>query len=370
MTNSSASNYGLQGYLQTARQIGEREHKRYEPVLLRMLAAKAVFGLSAVEYGQYGLHRKPFRQLRDFRTKKQTTAFFDRVNPAADRAAVDDKLRFHEICLAHGLPVPPLLAILSRRGTKQTSQFPVFESFGDLLASLAPQPTLRLILKPQADSLGTGVRFLHVKYGMLFDIEDKPVRVEEFSRLLYEDMLRDDYLVQEFVRPHPKAAALGSGKALGTLRILAHFTGTETRLLYALMRIPCGANSHDNFSGGSTGNLIAAIDLDTGRLRAAFGRRHPQHDRLLESFERNPDTGRPIAGQPVPEWGTVRHVVERAARAFPRLPILGWDIALSDRGVVIIEANSNPDVIGAQVSTGMGARSYLSSLEAQTRAGA
>jgi hypothetical protein len=122
-----------------------------------------------------------------------------------------------------------------------------------------------------------------------YDIAGQPVDLADFTARLYADMQRDDYLVQEFVRPHPQMARLGSGKALGTLRILSWLQGGKVQILYALSRIPCGNNPHDNFSGGSTGNLIANVDTVTGRLGAAYGRRDVSYPRLLERFASNPD---------------------------------------------------------------------------------
>lgn len=359
MASATTSAYGLASYIDAAKQIAARKHGSQRLTLLRMLAAKAAFGLSATEYALYNLQHKPFARLADYQTKKQTTALFDRINPHAERPAVEDKLRFHRLCLAAGLPVPTLHAVLSRRGTQGIDDFPLLDSFDAVIERFRDQDEVRLILKPQNDALGTGVRFVSLRRGEVFDIAGQPVELAEFTARLYADMQRDDYLVQEFVRPHPQMAALGSGKALGTLRIMSWLQGDTVQILYALCRIPCGDNPHDNFSGGSTGNLITTIDPATGRLGAAYGRRDMRYPRLLERFEYNPDTRKPIAGMAVPQWAEIRQTVERATRVFERLPALGWDFALSDAGIVIIEANSNPDIIGVQASSGCGARQVL-----------
>lgn len=134
-------------------------------------------------------------------------------------------------------------------------------------------------------------------------------------------------------------------------------------LLYVLVLIPCGDCVPDNFTSGGSGNLIAGVDVDTGRLGPAFGRLDMRFSRLLEMFDCNPDNGRPIRGQTVPDWGGIRDALRRASITFRALPLLDWDVALSTDGVVIIEANSNSEIIGAQVSTGFGARELLSPLQ-------
>lgn len=129
--------------------------------------------------------------------------------------------------------------------------------------------------------------------------------------------------------------------------------------MYAVMRIPAAGNVHDNFSAGASGNLIAAVDPSTGELSRAWGRKQGSSSGLLDSFARNPATGTQIEGIQVPMWREVQEVLSRAATAFSRLPCLGWDLAVTEQGVLVIEANSNPDLIGGQVCTGVGARTLL-----------
>src|SRR5687767_4374551 len=105
---------GLENYVATANELAQTERRLATPILMRMLLAKALFGLSAVEYGLFGLHGRPLRQVRHYRTKKQTTAMFARINDPAARPLVDDKLEFHRLCKAAGLPVPGLQALISR----------------------------------------------------------------------------------------------------------------------------------------------------------------------------------------------------------------------------------------------------------------
>ncbi len=356
------SDYGLQSYLDTAKQIGERRQQAWPLVLMRMLLTKASHGLSAQEYGLFGLDRQPWSKLGTYMTKKQTTALFTRVNPPGQRSLVEDKLAFHRHCLKMDLPVPRLHALICREPAHGFNDIEVLRGFAELLQRFRDKADVRLILKPRRDALGTGVRLVNLRGGVPFDINHRPIDHGSFERQLQADMTRDDYLVQAFVAPHPTMAAWGSGKALGTLRIATYLAADGVQLLYALVRIPTGDNVHDNFSGGSSGNLIACVDLRTGALMGAFGRRDPRFSRLVESFGANPDNGHLLDGQVIPAWTETVELARRAAEAFHTLPLLGWDIAPSAQGLVIIEANSNPDVVGAQVSCGRGARELLRTL--------
>ncbi len=349
-------------YRRTAAEVASLAGASPHAALLRMLATRALYGLSAGEYALFGLHRTPFGRLRDYRTKKQTTACIARVNPDHCRPLVEDKLLFHRECAAAGLPTPPLLAILSSRAPRDAGGFELLTDLDAVLAYFRSRGEVRLILKPRNDALGTGVRFLALKGGDAFDLAGRPIDVPAFAESLHGDMQRDDYLVQAFVPPHPLVAQLGSGRALATIRIVTLAQPDGCTLPYALLRIPAGDNVCDNFSGGTRGNLIAPVDIATGRLGPAWGRRNPALAHALERFERNPDTGNPIAGEYVPDWGEIAGLARRASAAFPDLPLLGWDIAPSADGVVIIESNSNPDIIGAQICCGQGARTLLEPL--------
>lgn len=355
--HSQSSVHGLSSYIETSSAIAQRSRGQQPLILGRILLAKMLSGLSAFEYGLYGLHAKPLGEVRDYLTKKQTTALFERVNPPGQRVKVDDKLRFHRLCRKANLPTPDILAVLSADGTVDGNEV-VLPDFSALIQYFASDARRDVILKPRTDSLGTGVRFVSLRAGRAFDLNDQLIDTEIFARELSVDMQRDQYLVQPFVRPHLQMATLGAGKALGTLRILA-FSDREVRILYALLRIPAAGNVHDNFSSGNNGNLIAAVDPKTGRLGRAWGRPKNSSSRLLDAFACNPDNGAQIEGMRVPMWEAIQELLARAAVAFSDLPCLGWDVAVTEDGVLIIEANANADIIGAQVCCGVGARSLL-----------
>jgi glutathione synthase/RimK-type ligase-like ATP-grasp enzyme len=350
--------FGPAGYLTVSKEISRQAGLSVPLVLGRILLSKAFFGLSAFDYGLYRLGDKSIREVRQYLTKKQSTKLFDVVNPLQHRRAVDDKLLFNRLCRDKDIPTPDVLAVLSRDGMAEGA-LRVFPDFGTLASFYASEQRLDLILKPRSDSLGTGVRFVSFQCGRAIDIDGRPIDLQPFIDELHVDMQRDQYLVQPFLRSHPDLAGLSSGPALGTIRVLAFSDQGKCRIIYAVMRIPAAGNVHDNFSAGASGNLIAAVHPSTGKLSRAWGRKHGSSSRLLDSFARNPVTGTSIEGVQVPMWQEVHAVLSRATTAFSQLPCLGWDLAITGQSVIVIEANSNPDLFGGQACTGVGARTLL-----------
>jgi Sugar-transfer associated ATP-grasp len=59
-------------------------------------------------------------------------------------------------------------------------------------------------------------------------------------------------------------------------------------------------------------------------------------------------TGAAIKGRKIEEWPALRDVALAAHRAFPHRILVGWDIALTDAGPVVLEGNTNLDVMFLQ----------------------
>ena len=76
------------------------------------------------------------------------------------------------------------------------------------------------------------------------------------------------------------------------------------------------------------------VELDTGRL----GRGRSRGSRADTVI---PGTDRHFTGFQLPEWDGIRHLVLKAAAAFPWARSIDWDIGVSDRGPVLIEGNEH-----------------------------
>ena len=59
---------------------------------------------------------------------------------------------------------------------------------------------------------------------------------------------------------------------------------------------------------------------------------------------RHPTTGLTIPGFQVPQWEQVRRTVEEAVTLVPNAIIVGWDVAVTAQGPVLIEGNAYPSV--------------------------
>ena len=96
----------------------------------------------------------------------------------------------------------------------------------------------------------------------------------------------------------------------------------------------------------------APVDFNTGIIHkpaATFG---------SELYENHPTTGARILGVKVPFWNEILKMLDSACRKVPTVRYIGWDVAITPCGPVIIEGNTTPGYkyyqIPAHLSDGIG----------------
>lgn len=97
----------------------------------------------------------------------------------------------------------------------------------------------------------------------------------------------------------------------------------------------------DNISvpdgSGRTGNILGQVNVDTGKILGAF---RPRPDGVgMEYCDCHPDMGNALVGFAVPRWADVVNLTQRAAQQFLPISTIGWDVAITPKAVVLIEAN-------------------------------
>jgi hypothetical protein len=163
-------------------------------------------------------------------------------------------------------------------------------------------------------------------------------REELFARLQRRSVTTP-LLIQTRLRNHPELAPLNND-ALSTVRVLTCLNEAgEPELVGAALRMAIGGNHVvDNLHAGG---IAAAVDLDSGRLGPAS---NLGADSSLGWIERHPNSDAPVTGVVLPMWDEVRMLAVRAHKAFDDRVLVGWDIAITPDGPMVVEANGTPDL--------------------------
>jgi hypothetical protein len=140
-------------------------------------------------------------------------------------------------------------------------------------------------------------------------------------------------IVDEFIVQHPDMSSLYPD-SVNTVRMIT-FLGKDgtVHLLAAVLRIGNG-DVIDNFASGG---MFTMLDGDGVAL-------YPGVDKKSNVYREHPVTGTPIVGFRVPMYDQVRELTEKLARRTPEAPYVGWDLAITPNGPVVIEGNHNSSV--------------------------
>lgn len=141
------------------------------------------------------------------------------------------------------------------------------------------------------------------------------------------------YLLEEGLSQHAEMRALYP-KSINTIRIvtLADEDG-EPHLLYAFLRTGRGGAFVDNTTSGG----LSALICSDGVIR-----RPALSDKTGEYFDAHPDTGCSFIGFRVPCYKEAVDLCRRAARVRPGMRYVGWDVAVTPDGPVLVEGNDLP----------------------------
>ena len=140
-------------------------------------------------------------------------------------------------------------------------------------------------------------------------------------------------------------------ESVNTIRYATFLMGGESyETIACFVKIGRGSSIVDN---GGAGGLLAAVDEKTGQIITA-GR-----SELNEVYEVHPDTGVQIKGACIPRWNELKDMVKKLAQVLPDQRYVGWDLALSKDGWVLVEGNSGGQFVGPQISMEKGIRSVV-----------
>jgi hypothetical protein len=253
------------------------------------------------------------------------------LNPPEHVPVCEDKRRFAEFCARAGVPAPRHLAVLER------DEDPAATVLGWSRVLAAEGARHDIVVKPVDGHRGVGVRVLGRARGALADHHGRPLDPIVLARRLAAEPWAA-YVVEERVRPHPALRELTGHDYLSTLRIVTLAEAdAPARVVGRLWRIGTGGEPVDSFRSGATRNLCAEVGEDG---RAAVPLALAPSGFGLERVPVHPATGRVVEGYRVPDWERARDVALHAAEALRELPSVGWDVALTDRGPLVIEGNA------------------------------
>ena len=155
----------------------------------------------------------------------------------------------------------------------------------------------------------------------------------ESTKDLYDFLRKNNSgLAEECVVQHEALSEIYP-HSVNTYRIVTVLSEGKPNLVYAFIRIGNGGRFVDNINSGG---MAAPINIETGVIQyAAF-------DKDSIYYETHPETACMIKGYALPFWKESLDLVLKAATIVPQMGYVGWDVAVTKDGPLIIEGNHFP----------------------------
>ena len=303
-------------------------------------------GTVGKRYNDYGLDIKSFRNQDDFLSVKtydgeRRHLHHGDIRPREYKYLARDKLEFYKemkkgklanktpkinYSVQYGKVIYP--ESKSNLGTPKA-----IKSLGDG----------KYICKPQYGRWGQGIYVIEKKKGVIsfFDKNSNKVKANRF----FEKIYNVPYVIQKYVVQHKKLSKLNPS-SLNTMRIVTTRYNEDVHILGAFLKMGCNKAVIDNAHAGGT---FVGINSKNGKLRK-YGCHYSTFNKKAELC--HPVSHVKYEGYKLPYWEEVMKLVKDAHKVFSGLSSAGWDVAITEKGPVIIELNMEYSLKGFQTANG------------------
>ncbi len=165
----------------------------------------------------------------------------------------------------------------------------------------------------------------------------------------YEYLKENRMFLEELIKQH-KQMNLLCDTSVNTIRIMTFANNGKSEILYAALRVGNGIYEVDNFHKGGMG---VSINTKEGKLVGSA------IDKDLNEFKKHPKTGIYFNKFEIPYWKEIKKMVLNAALVNQNIKVVGWDVAITKNGPVLVEGNRRPGFDLVQVLSKKGRKDIM-----------
>ncbi len=289
--------------IKVAKKVAKKSHKLTIVIFIDMVICGFKYGAGYYDYQEFEFYNLTKEERNTYLTRTKNNQIVRTYNDKAYFSKFDNKEEFNNIFKKY---LKRDFLVIDENS---------FDKFTKFITKHNP-----IIVKPIDGSGGKGVE----KYEI-----DEDSNVDALFNTL---LIRKQLLIEECITQHDDINKLYAD-SVNSLRIFTFFDGKESHVLNSVFKIGNGGVT-DNFSSGS---MYTFVD-DNGVVLC------PAIDQDDHYFEVHPITNEKIVGFKVPMFDKACKLVKDASKVVPEVKYIGWDIAITPKGPVIIEGNCYPGV--------------------------
>lgn len=263
------------------------------------------YNISLSDYFKLRFFNIPHDQRKDYAGSGFMYQYHMLMNPRGHRDVLENKIKF----LDH----------FKEFAGREWSTYEKLVADEELISKFLNNKNGKVVLKNSKGQAGKEV--------MVFDSRTAS------SKDLLKTMVEHNYdLIEEFVVQHDVLMKIAP-KGLNTIRIITQLHKGKIDIIGTSLRFSVEKDV-DNIS---VGGLVVLIDTDSGLVTG------PGYytDATKSSVEKHPLTQEPLDGFIIPFWQQCVDLVKKAQLLTPENHSIGWDIAVTKNGPILIEGNHN-----------------------------
>ena len=281
--------------------ISKRSHKPFIVIFIDVIFCSIKYGAGYMDYFQFFFENLNARQRSTYINRTVNNKYHHLLN---------DKNYFHIFNNKHEF------LERYRQFIKRDFLFLDEATYNDFLSFVKKHPVF--IAKPDDGLCGNNVELID---SSLYDLKQ-----------LYNKLVTNKQNLLEEKIVQNKEMNILYPEAVNTLRVVTIQRYKKVSIPFVALRMGTGGRHVDNFHAGG---CFSVVDED-GIIKK------PALDKENNIYYIHPDTKTNIVGFRVPMFHEAIEECKKAALITPEIGYTGWDIAITEKGIDIVEANQLP----------------------------
>lgn len=308
----------IKGYLKRIDEVAYKNNKSSFIMLIDMLLWYIFYGATLTDYLNYEFYNRSISERRKYAVVRTQHKFYARVSPAKYKEFFTIKPNF-----------------LNNFKKYVGRDFYIPEHGIDKLKEFLKK-NREFMIKPIDGLGGHEVRKMNRN-----DVKS----INDFLQYLQDNRM----FLEELIVQHKKMNIL-CPSSVNTIRVMTFVNNNKSEILYAALRVGNGVYEVDNFHKGGMG---VSIDTRTGKLKGNA------IDKDLNEYKVHPTTRIYFNKYELPFWKETRKLVLEAALVNQNIKVVGWDVAITKNGPILVEGNRRPGFDLVQVLSKKGRKDII-----------
>ena len=291
---------------------------KYKNIYRKLIVYRYIYYLMPGEYYSFDFENVPYEKRNTYITRQLTNKYYRVINARRYRKILDNKNLTYKVFKKYYKR--DLICIKDIEDKKTFLKF--------------IENKEKFIIKPFDGHSGDGIEIIKVN-----NFKTK----EELFNYTIE---RIPFVAEELINQSNDLGCFHK-ESVNTIRVVTFQYKESTSILWTFLRTGQGDSNVDNMGASGLGALInpenGVVMTDGFDWHNKKTKVHPDSNIQFKSFQ-------------IPKWDELLKMVKELSSELSQMHCVGWDLALTDKGWVLVEGNARPQCVAVQTFSGKGYR--------------